>query len=132
MKKIESVSVSGSTGPVKADTYDRWTKTIGGINFEFALHADPTPGQPLLRDLRISELSTGYDTDTLVCHPVHEVQITEAALTSLSKRQIKQAARAALHNQLNKVGHANFIQAVLQGQIQVAKRGTQNAPALAD
>lgn len=123
MKPIKSVMVTGSTGQVEAVTYDRWTKRIEGIEFHFALHADPSPGQPFLRDLRVSELSTGFDTDTKILHPVHRVQVTEAALKVLSTRQIKQTARAALHRKLNEVGYGNFVQAVLQGQIQVAKMG---------
>lgn len=123
MKPIKSVKVTGSTGQVEAVTYDRWSKTIEGVVFEFALHADPTPGQPFLRDLRVSEVSTGFDTDTVILHPVHKVQMTEAAFKVLATRQIKQAARAALHRKLNEVGYVNFVQAVVQGQIKLAKLG---------
>ena len=121
MKKIESVMVTGSTGQVQADTYDRWTKKIEGVEFEFALVADATPGQGFIRKLRICEVSTGFDTGTLILHPVHRVQITEAALTSLSARQIKQTARASLHNHLNRVGHVNFVQAMVNAQITLTK-----------
>lgn len=121
MKRIESVMVTGSTGPVPADTYDRWTKKVEGLTFEFALHADPSPGQPLLRDLCISELSTGFDTGAVLMHPVHKVRLTEAAMNSLTDRQLKQFARSALHNHLCKVGWPNFVEAVLKGQIQLAK-----------
>lgn len=123
MKPIKSVKVTGSTGQVEAVTYDRWSKTIEGVVFEFALHADPSPTQPFLRDLRVSELSTGFDTTTVVLHPVHKVRMTEAAFKTLSTRQIKQAARAALHRKLNEVGYVNFVQAVVQGQIKLAKLG---------
>lgn len=123
MKRIESIKVTGSTGQVSADTYDRWTKEIAGLTFEFALCADVSPGQPLLRDLRVCEVSTGFDTGTIVKHPVHKVQLTEASLGSLTTSQVKKSARSALHNQLNKVGHGNFVEAVLRGQIQVSKMG---------
>jgi len=123
MKRIEDALLMSPTGMRPAITYDVWNKTIGGISFQFALHADPTPGQPFLRDLRISELSTGLDTGTKVTHPVHGVQLTEAALATLTTRRIKQSARAALHSKLCAVGHANFVTAVLKGQIQAAKMG---------
>ena len=123
MKRIESVMVTGSAGQVQADTYDRWKKVVEGLTFEFALHADATPGGPFLRDLRISELSTGFDTDTVILHPEFKVQLTEAFLDTMSPRQIKQVARSALHNHLRKVGWGNFVQAVLQGQIHLAKLG---------
>lgn len=123
MKPIKSILVTGSTGQVEAVTYDRWTKNIEGIEFHFALHADPSPGQPFLRDLRVSEVSTGFDTGTVVLHPVHAVQLTESALKVLSSRQIKQIARASLHNKLNQVGHVKFMEAVVGAQIRIAKMG---------
>lgn len=128
MKRIEDALCMSSEGMKPVTTYDVWNKKIGGLDFRFALHADPSPSQPFIRDLRISELSTGFDTDTKILHPVHRLQLTEAALKTLSPRQVKQAARAALHNHLNKVGHENFITAVLRAQMQAAKLGAGELP----
>jgi hypothetical protein len=121
MKRIDDVQLMSGEGPKPVVTYDRWTKKIGDLTFEFALHADGTQGNRNIKDLVISELTSGADTGTRIRHPRTGAQLTEACFKNLTPREIRSAARSALHNHLDKVGHANFIAAVLRAQIQGAK-----------
>lgn len=120
MKRIDDVQLMSAKGPKPVITYDRWTKKIGDLNFEFALHADPQQTH-LYKDLLISELTSGAETGTVIRHPKTGARLTEAAFKNLSPRQIRSAARSALHNHLDKIGPVSFIQAVLRAQIQGAK-----------
>lgn len=122
MKAKSKVQVRTSAGLVEAPCFHQWKQTIGGMEFEFALHSSAGHPKGFASALAISELGTGFNTKAVITHPVTRVSLTSSNIQGLKPAQIKSVAHAALHNLINKrIGAGRFLQAMLGAQMQLSK-----------
>lgn len=122
MKAKSKVQVRTSAGMVEAPCFHQWKQTIGGMEFEFALHIAAGHPKGFVAPLAISELETGFDTKAVITHPVTRVPLTSSNIQGLKPAQIKSVAHAALHNLIHRrVGAGRFLQAMLGAQMQLNK-----------
>lgn len=122
MKAKSKVQVRTSAGLVEAPCFHQWKQTIGGMEFEFALHIAAGHPKGFVAPLAISELETGFDTKAVLTHPVTRVPLTSSNIQGLKPAQLKSVANAALHNLIHRrVGAGRFLQAMLGAQMQLNK-----------
>lgn len=122
MKAKSKVQVRTSAGLVEAPCFHQWKQTIGGMEFEFALHIAAGHPKGFVAPLAISELETGFDTKAVLTHPVTRVPLTSSNIQGLKPAQLKSVANAALHNLIHRrVGAGRFLQAMLGAQMQLSK-----------
>lgn len=122
MKAKSKVQVRTSAGLVEAPCFHQWKQTIGGMEFEFALHIAAGHPKGFVAPLAISELETGFDTKAVLTHPVTRVPLTSSNIQGLKPAQLKSVAKSALHNLIHRrVGAGRFLQAMLGAQMQLSK-----------
>lgn len=120
MKAKSKVQVRTLGGMVDAPCFHQWKQTVGGVEFEFALHIAAGHAKGFEAPLAISELRTGADVKAVMMHPNSRNPLTTNSAAAMKSGDVKKIARAALHRLLKKVGHMNFLQAVLGAEMRAA------------
>lgn len=122
MKAQSKVDIRTPAGLVQAPCFHQWKQSVGGLDFEFALHIAAGHPKGFVAPLAISELETGFDTKAQIRHPKTGAPLTSANIQGLKSNEVKAVAQAALHNLIHKrIGAGRFLQAMLGAQMQINK-----------
>ncbi len=122
MKAQSKVDIRTPAGLVQAPCFHQWKQSVGGLDFEFALHIAAGHPKGFVAPLAISELETGFDTKAQIRHPKTGAPLTSANIQGLKSNEVKAVAHAALHNLTHKrIGAGRFLQAMLGAQMQLSK-----------
>lgn len=112
-------TIVGKDGTQEIEYLRKFTKNLHGFGVqypvEFALHVHPVDKRTLV----ISEMRTGHDTQMRVLHPKTRQPLNIYSLPKFTTGQLRRLAQSAIHTGLAKIGHENFLAAMVSAGVKL-------------